>query len=143
MPILTQCESITILALSNQSNLVLRSNKLHIEIKSCIKKVKAFTWLVANTKINTNDSFQVKRSFKAHNPDHCTLCIGSGKSIDHLFSYCPVTLIPWHKLFRLARFDWIPFKSISDMITLSFRGVGKYLKILWQIACLTWIWMVW
>ncbi|RVW51131.1 hypothetical protein CK203_078096 [Vitis vinifera] len=40
---------------------------------------------------------------------------------------------------------WVPPRSIEDMLVISFRGLGNSVrgKILWQIACLTLIWMVW
>ena len=51
----------------------------------------------------------------------------------------------WHKLFSLAHMDWVPPRSIGDMLIISFRGLGNSLrgKTLWQIACLTIIWIVW
>ena len=53
------------------------SNKIRLEIKAP-SKVKAFSWLVANKRVNINDLLQVRRCFKALNPDHCNLCIKSG-----------------------------------------------------------------
>ncbi|KAL6345662.1 hypothetical protein AAG906_017398 [Vitis piasezkii] len=76
-------------------------------------KVKALAWLVAHGKVNTNDKLQLRRPYKALCPQWCILCKGNGESIDHLFLHCPVTIGLWHS------------------------------KILWQIACLTLIWMVW
>ncbi|RVX11327.1 hypothetical protein CK203_019704 [Vitis vinifera] len=78
-------------------------------------KVKALAWLVAHGKVNTNDKLQLRRPYKALCPQWCILCKGNGESIDHFFFIVPSPL---------------------DFGTV--RG-----KILWQIACLTLIWMVW
>ena len=66
-------------------------------------KVKAFAWLVAHRKVNTNDLLQLKRPYRFLNPQWCILCRGDGESIDHLFLHCPFTMWLWHKLFDLAR----------------------------------------
>ncbi|RVW29701.1 hypothetical protein CK203_105773 [Vitis vinifera] len=81
-------------------------------------KVKALAWLVAHGKVNTNDKLQLRRPYKA---------------------LCP----QW--LFNLVGVIWVPPRSIEDMLVISFRGLGNSVrgKILWQIACLTLIWMVW
>ncbi|RVW37832.1 hypothetical protein CK203_087876 [Vitis vinifera] len=70
---------------------------------------------------------------------------GNGESIDHLFLHCPVTIGLWHRLFNLVGVIWVPPRSIEDMLVISFKGLGNSVrgKILWQIACLTLIWMVW
>ncbi|RVW55794.1 hypothetical protein CK203_075797 [Vitis vinifera] len=51
----------------------------------------------------------------------------------------------WHRLFNLVGVIWVPPRSIEDMLVISFKGLGNSVrgKILWQIACLTLIWMVW
>ena len=70
---------------------------------------------------------------------------GNGESIDHLFLHCPVTIGLWHKLFNLAGLVWVPPRSIEDMLVIAFKGLGNSLrdKTLWQMACLTLLWMVW
>ena len=77
--------------------------------------------------------------------DCCTLCMGSGESIDHLFLLCSMTMELWHKPFRLANLVWVPPRSVCNMLIISFKGLGSMnrVKVLWQIACLTLIWMVW
>ena len=35
-----------------------------------------------------------------------------------------MTSMLWHILFRLVKLDWVPSRSISDMMTLS-RGLGS------------------
>ncbi|RVW50856.1 hypothetical protein CK203_101816 [Vitis vinifera] len=108
-------------------------------------KVKALAWLVAHGKVNTNDKLQLRRPYKALCPQWCILCKGNGESIDHLFLHCPVTIGLWHRLFNLVGVIWVPPRSIEDMLVISFKGLGNSVrdKILWQIACLTLIWMVW
>ncbi|RVW68265.1 putative mitochondrial protein [Vitis vinifera] len=49
-------------------------------------KVKAFVWLVAHKKVNTNDLLQLRRPHKALSPDICKLCMEQGESADHLSS---------------------------------------------------------
>ncbi|RVW63564.1 Transposon TX1 uncharacterized 149 kDa protein [Vitis vinifera] len=66
-------------------------------------KVKAFIWLVAHKKVNTNDLLQLRRPHKAISPDICKLCMEQGESTDHLFLHCSVTLGLWHRLFQLAK----------------------------------------
>ena len=108
-------------------------------------KVKAFVWLVAHKKVNTNDLLQLRRPHKALSPDICKLCMGQGESADHLFLHCSVTLGLWHRLFQLARMEWVPLKSISDMMFINYKGFGKSKRglVLWQNACITLIWVVW
>ena len=77
-------------------------------------KVKAFVWLVAYKKVNTNDLLQLRRPHKALSPDICKLCMKQGKSTDHL--HCFVSLGLWHKLFQLAKLDWVPLRSISKIL---------------------------
>ncbi|RVW47466.1 putative ribonuclease H protein [Vitis vinifera] len=85
-------------------------------------KVKAFVWLVAHKKVNTNDLLQLRRPHKALSLDICKLCMGQGESADHLFLHCSVTLGLWHRLFHLAKMDWVPPKSISDMMFINYKG---------------------
>ena len=61
------------------------------------------------------------------------------------FLHCPVSIRLWHKLFNLARLAWVPPRSIEDMLVIAFKGLENSLrgKTLWQIACLTLLWMVW
>ncbi|RVW44802.1 hypothetical protein CK203_112491 [Vitis vinifera] len=49
------------------------------------------------------------------------------------------------RLFNLVGVIWVPPRSLEDMLVISFKGLGNSLrgKTLWQIACLTLIWMVW
>ena len=68
-------------------------------------KVKAFVWLVAHKKVNTNDLLQSRRAYKALSPDICKLCMKEGESTDHLFIHCSVSLGLCHKLFQLAKMD--------------------------------------
>ena len=75
----------------------------------------------------------------------CILCKGSGESVDHIFLQCPITLGLWHKLFMVANMDWVPPKSIGNMMVISFRGLRNSIrgKTLWHIAYLTVLWIVW
>ncbi|RVW69333.1 putative ribonuclease H protein [Vitis vinifera] len=120
------------------------SGQVFMELKSP-SKVKALAWLVAHGKVNTNDKLQLRRPYKALCPQWCILCKGNGESIDHLFLHCPVTIGLWHRLFNLVGVIWVPPRSLEDMLVISFKGLGNSLrgKTLWQIACLTLIWMVW
>ncbi|RVX06241.1 LAG1 longevity assurance-like 3 [Vitis vinifera] len=56
-----------------------------------------------------------------------------------------MTLGLGHKLFRLANMVWVPPRSFCDMMTISFKGLGNSIrsKTLWQIVCLTILWIVW
>ena len=55
-------------------------------------KVKSFAWLVAHKKINTNDMPQMRKSYKAHNPDVCLLRMDNDEMVDHFFLHCLLTL---------------------------------------------------
>ncbi|RVX13404.1 putative ribonuclease H protein [Vitis vinifera] len=59
-------------------------------------KVKVFIWLVAHKK--------------------------QGELADHLFLHCFVSSGLWHKLFQLAKMDWVPPRSISDMMSINYKG---------------------
>ena len=74
------------LALSSSSNLTLFQLATFLWEAKAPLKVKAFAWLVAHRKVNTNDLLQVRRPFKSLNPQWCILCKGEGEEIDHLFS---------------------------------------------------------
>ncbi|CBI36122.3 unnamed protein product, partial [Vitis vinifera] len=68
------------------------------------------------------------------------------------FLYC--TCIMFHKLFKgfvyipivtLAKMDWVPPKSILDMMFINYKGFGKSKRrlVLWQNACIALIGVVW
>ena len=108
-------------------------------------KVKSFVWLVAHKKINTNDLLQLRRPYKALSPDICKLCMRHEESTDHLFLHCSSTMELWHRLFQLAKTDWVPPRSISDMLSINYNGFGLSKRgiVLWQAACIAVIWVVW
>ena len=54
-------------------------------------KVRAFAWLVAHKKVNTNDMLQLRKPIKALNPNWCILCSKSEEMTDHLFLHCPIS----------------------------------------------------
>ncbi|RVW53508.1 Transposon TX1 uncharacterized 149 kDa protein [Vitis vinifera] len=49
------------------------------------------------------------------------------------------------KLFQLAKMDWVPPRSISDMMSINYKGFGNSKRgmVLWQNACIALIWLVW
>ncbi|KAJ9700981.1 hypothetical protein PVL29_006352 [Vitis rotundifolia] len=108
-------------------------------------KVKSFVWLVAHKKVNTNDMLQVRRPYKALSPDICILCMKHGESADHLFLHCSLTIGLWHRLFQLAKMDWVPPRSIYDMMSINFKGFGNSKRgiVLWQAASIALIRVVW
>ncbi|RVW91479.1 Transposon TX1 uncharacterized 149 kDa protein [Vitis vinifera] len=108
-------------------------------------KVKSFVWLVAHKKVNTNDMLQVRRPYKALSPDICILCMKYGESADHLFLHCSLTIGLWHRLFQLAKMDWVPPRSIYDMMSIKFKGFGNSKRgiVLWQAASIAIIRVVW
>ena len=132
------------LALSNFSNPILFLLAKFLWKSKALSKVKAFAWLVAHRKVNTNNMLQLRRPYKSLSPQWCTFYEGNGESINYLFLHCPLTLGLWHRLFSLARMDWVPPRSIGDMMITFFRGLGNLIrgKILWQIACPTLLWIV-
>ena len=107
-------------------------------------KVKSFVWLVAHKKVNTNDLLQLRRPYKALSSDICKLCM-HGDSADHLFLHCSLTMGLWHKLFQLTKMDWVPPRSISNMMSINYKGFGLSKRgiVLWQDACIALIWVVW
>ena len=100
---------------------------------------------MAHKKVNTNDLLQLRRPHKALSPDICKLCMRHGESADHLFLHCSLTLGLWHRLFQLAKMDWVPPRSISDMLSITFSGFGLSRRgiVLWKAACIALIWVVW
>nr|CAN63022.1 hypothetical protein VITISV_042518 [Vitis vinifera] len=133
------------LALSKVSNPILFLPAKFLWSSKVPSKVKALAWIVAHGKVNTNDKLQLRRPYKSLCPQWCILCKGNRESIDHLFLYCPVTIGLWNKLFKLAGLDWVPPRSFEDMLVIAFKGLGNSLrgKTLWQVACLTLVWIVW
>ena len=79
----------------------------------------------------------MRRPYKSFSPHCCILCKESGESIDYLFLHYPITSGLWHKLFTVANLDWVPPRSIEDMIIISFRSLGNSIrgKTLRHIAC--------
>ena len=108
-------------------------------------KVKSFVWLVAHKKVKINDMLQVRRPYKTLSPDICILCIKHGESADHLFLHCSLTIGLWHRLFQLAKMDWIPPRSIFDMMSIKFNGfdTSKRGIVLWQATSIALIRVVW
>ncbi|RVX05099.1 hypothetical protein CK203_020224 [Vitis vinifera] len=108
-------------------------------------KVQSFIWLVTHKKVNTNDMLQVRRPYKALSPDICILCMKQGESADHIFLHCSLTIGLWHRLFQLAKMDWVPPRSILDMMYIKFNGFGSSKRgiALWQAANIALIRIVW
>ena len=69
----------------------------------------------------------------------------SGKIVDHIFLYCPLILGLWHRLFSLVHVDWVPPRSICNIMNVSYRGLGNTNtgKVLWKLVCLALMWIVW
>ncbi|RVW79116.1 Transposon TX1 uncharacterized 149 kDa protein [Vitis vinifera] len=67
------------------------------------------------------------------------------ESADHLFLHCSSTMELWHRLFQLAKTDWVPPMSISNMLSINYNGFGlsKGGTVLWQATCIAIIWVVW
>ena len=51
----------------------------------------------------------------------------------------------WHRLFQLAKMDWVPPKSISDMMSINYKGFGASKRgiVLWQNTSIALIWVMW
>ena len=78
---------------------------------------------MALKKVNTNDTLQLRRSYKGLNPKVYLLYMESGETVDHIFLHCPLSLGLWHGLFSLTHMDWVPPRSINDMKIISYRGL--------------------
>ena len=100
---------------------------------------------MAHKKVNTNDLLQLKRPYKALSPDICKLCMKQRESTNHLFLHCSLSMGLWHRLFQLAKMDWVSPRSISDMMSINYKGFGTSKRgiVLWQNACIALIWVVW
>ena len=84
-------------------------------------KVKSFVWLVTHKKVNTNDLLQLRRLYKALSPDICKLCMKYGELADHFFLHCHLTMRLWHRLFRIAKMDWLLPRSIFEMMIVEYN----------------------
>ena len=95
--------------------------------------------------VNTNDMLQLRRPYKTLSPDICMMCMKHGETVDHLFLHCSLAMGLWHKLFQLTKTDWVPPRSIFDMLSTNFNGFGSSKRdiVLWQAACIALIWAVW
>ena len=51
----------------------------------------------------------------------------------------------WRRLFQLAKMDWVPPRSIFDMLSINYNGSGLSKRgiVLWQVASIALIWVVW
>ncbi|RVW34013.1 hypothetical protein CK203_091968 [Vitis vinifera] len=49
------------------------------------------------------------------------------------------------RLFQLTKIDWVPPRSVFDMISINFNGFGSSKRgiVLWQAACIAILWVVW
>ena len=67
------------------------------------------------------------------------------ESADHIFLHCSLTIGLWHRLFQLAKMDWVPPRSISDMMSIKFKGFGTSKRgiVLGQAASIALIRVVW
>ncbi|RVW35813.1 putative ribonuclease H protein [Vitis vinifera] len=93
--------------------------------------------------LSSSGSFSVKSFFYALSKDSNPLMFLPAKFLWSSKVPSKVKALAW--LFNLVGVIWVPPRSIEDMLVISFRGLGNSVrgKILWQIACLTLIWMVW
>ncbi|RVW90400.1 Transposon TX1 uncharacterized 149 kDa protein [Vitis vinifera] len=87
----------------------------------------------------------ILKPHKALSPNICKLCMKHGETVDHLFLHCSLTKGLWHRLFQLAKMDWVSPRSISDMFFTNFNGFGSSKRgvVLWQDACIALMWVVW
>ena len=110
-----------------------------MELKKVLSKVRAFAWLITHKKANTNDMLQLRRPFKALNPNCCILCRKSKETIDNLFLHCPITLGLWHRIFSQAGMKWVQSNSICNMLVVSFKCFANSIrgKTLWRITSLS------
>ena len=74
--VIHQQEGVQILLPSKLSDLVPFHPTKFIWKSKVLLKVKAFVWIVAHKKVNTNDMLQLRRPSKALSPDWCILCKG-------------------------------------------------------------------
>ena len=129
--------------LANQSTIVLVSPTNFIWKPP--QKVKVFSWLAANKKVNTNVVLQVRRLFKALSPNCWSLSMGSGESIDHPILHYLMTLELWHKLFRLANLVWVAPRTVCYMLTILLGGWRAQIgaKFYGKSLVLRRFWIVW
>ena len=100
---------------------------------------------MAHKKVNINDLLQLRRPYKAFSSVICKLCMKQEESADHLFLHCSLSMGLWHRLFQLAKMDWVPPRSISGMMSINYKGfdTSKRGIVLWQNASIALIWVVW
>ena len=101
-------------------------------------KVKAFAWLVAHKKATTMTCYYWEDPIKALVLIFAFCVWRMEKWWIIFFLCCPLTLGLWHKLFRIVNLDWVPPRSICDMMTISYKGLGSSMIgiVHWQITCL-------
>ena len=79
--------------------------------------------------------------------DHGVKSLGffSASSDEFLFLHCSLMMRLWHRLFQLAKMDWVPPRSIFDMLSINYNGFGSSKRgiVLWQAESITLIWVVW
>ena len=84
---------------------------------------------------------QLKRPYKALSPNIYKLCMKNGESAYHLFIHCSLMMGLWHRLFQLAKMDWVPPRSISNMMLINYKGFGTSKRGI--VSCIALIWVVW
>lgn len=68
-----------------------------------------------------------------------------GEFVDNLFLHCSIALTLGNKLFGLAKIEWVPPRSVMEMLTIACQGFGGLPRenSLWGIAILMEISTIW
>ncbi|RVX22600.1 hypothetical protein CK203_012727 [Vitis vinifera] len=120
----------------------------NIPISSILGSSRPFSWNF-NFRRNLTDSEIEDLERLMHSLD----CLNLSTSASDARSWSLCSSVPFkvkafiwlvaHK--KLAKMDWVPPKSISDMMFINYKGFGKSKRgvILWQNASIALIWVVW
>ena len=80
----------------------------------CIPKIKFFTWLVLNDRLNTRNMLRRRHKFLEEGYN-CVLCLeGREETIEHLFFSCPYTATRWIALGVVWRDDGNIFERMEE-----------------------------
>ena len=108
-----------------------------------IRKIKLpiYPWLLIFSSLILSTCYGWEDLTKFNNNCCTRSSIETEESIDHFFFFNTKRL--WHKLFRLARLNWVYLKH-KWHIDYFLRGLESPTRgtILWQIVCLTLIWII-
>lgn len=108
-------------------------------------RVKVFSWLLVQGRLNTSDMIQRRNPHIALSPSWCSLCRKDYENIDHLMLHCEVATKLWNLLCSQTGILWATPRECKSLFIEAgggLRSSGKA-KVLWKAMVLSLTWSIW